>query len=232
VQEKFAEKFPETPILHCNAVHRLMEKFRETGSVLDGEQSGRPSELNDEKLLDISDYAAESIKIIAQVGTRGRFQACNSAKAWVAISRRCIVGPLFFEETVNSERYCSMLYSFISLLEEDEITYSLFQQDGATVHTANNAMKLLNEIFGEHVISTNLRPPHSPDLTPPDFYLWGAAKSAVYRDRPRMLNDLKTAITAYIRNISQADLQKVFVNKIKWVQACIKARGHHFQHLL
>jgi hypothetical protein len=45
------------------------------------------------------------------------------------------------------------------------------------------------------------------------------------------LNELKkTAITAYTRNISQADRQKVFANKIEWVQACIDARGHHFQH--
>jgi hypothetical protein len=70
------------------------------------------------------------------------------------------------------------------------------------------------------------------DLTSPDFYLWGAAKSAVYRGRPRMFNELKTAITMYIRNVSQAGLQKVFENKIKRVQACIDARGHHFQHLL
>jgi hypothetical protein len=68
------------------------------------------------------------------------------------------------------------------------------------------------------------------DLTAPVFCLCGAAKFAVYRDRPRTLNELKTAITAYIRNISQADLQKVLVNKIKRVQACIDARGHHFQH--
>ena len=54
----------------------------------------------------------------------------------------------------------------------------------------------------------------------------------MYRDRPRTLNELKTAITAYIRKISQADLQKVFANKIKRVQACIDARGHHFQQLL
>jgi hypothetical protein len=67
---------------------------------------------------------------------------------------------------------------------------------------------------------------------PPDFYLCGAAKSAVYHVCPHMLNELKAAITAYMRNISQADLQKVFANKIKWVQACIDARGHHFQHLL
>jgi hypothetical protein len=60
------------------------------------------------------------------------------------------------EERVNSERYCSVLYDFIGLLDEDETTYSWFQQDGATVHTANSSMKLLNDIFGEHVISANL----------------------------------------------------------------------------
>jgi len=65
-----------------------------------------------------------------------------------------------------------------------------------------------------------------------DFYLWGAAKSAVYRDRPRTLIELKTAITVYIRNMSEADLQKVFANKIKCVQAFIDTCGHHFQHLL
>jgi hypothetical protein len=30
----------------------------------------------------------------------------------------------------------------------------------------------------------------------------------------------------------QADLQKVFANNIKLAQACIDARGHHFQNLL
>jgi hypothetical protein len=31
VQEQFAEKLPETPVRHHNAVHRHIEKFRETG---------------------------------------------------------------------------------------------------------------------------------------------------------------------------------------------------------
>jgi hypothetical protein len=51
-------------------------------------------------------------------------------------------------------------------------------------------------------------PPHSLDLTPPDFNLWGAAKYAVYHDCPRMLNELKTAIIAYTRDISQTDCKK------------------------
>jgi hypothetical protein len=59
-----------------------------------------------------------------------------------------------------------------------------------------------------------------------------AAKSAVYHDRSRTLNELKSAVTVYIRNISQADLQKAFENKMKQVQVCMDARGHRFQHLL
>jgi len=79
VQEQFAEKFPETPVPHRSAVRRLIEKFRETGSVLEVEGSGRPSKLNGEKLMDISDSAAESIKIVVQVGARGRYRVRSSA---------------------------------------------------------------------------------------------------------------------------------------------------------
>jgi transposase len=60
VQEQFAENFPETPVPHRNAVRRLTEKFRETGSVLDAERIGRPSKLNDKKLMDICDSMLRS----------------------------------------------------------------------------------------------------------------------------------------------------------------------------
>jgi hypothetical protein len=82
------------------------------------------------------------------------------------------VGPLLFEETMNSKRYSSMLQDFIVLLVEDEITYSCFQQDGAIAHTANKSMNLLNEIFEERVVFRDLWSLRSPDLTAPDFYLW------------------------------------------------------------
>jgi transposase len=60
VQEQFAVKFPETPVPHYNAVRRLIEKFREAGSVLDAERSGRPSKLNDKKFMNISDSMLRS----------------------------------------------------------------------------------------------------------------------------------------------------------------------------
>jgi transposase len=55
VQAQFVEKFLKTPVPHRNAVRRIIEKFRETGSVLEAERSGRPSKLNDKMLMNISD---------------------------------------------------------------------------------------------------------------------------------------------------------------------------------
>jgi hypothetical protein len=44
---------------------------------------------------------------------------------WDAISRKRTLGLLFFKESVNSKRYCSVVvHDFIGLLEEYQITYS------------------------------------------------------------------------------------------------------------
>jgi hypothetical protein len=58
--------------------------------------------------------------------------------------------------------------NFISILEVDEQD-CWFQQDGATSHTANSTMQMLSEFFGGRIISRNLWPPRSSDLSPPDF---------------------------------------------------------------
>jgi transposase len=60
VQKQFAEKFPETRVPNRNSVRRLTEIFRETGSAFDAERIGRPSKLNDKKLMDISDSMLQS----------------------------------------------------------------------------------------------------------------------------------------------------------------------------
>jgi transposase len=60
VQEKYAEKFPETPVPHRSAVRSLIEKFRESGSLLYTQRSGRSSKPNDKKLMDISDCMMRS----------------------------------------------------------------------------------------------------------------------------------------------------------------------------
>jgi transposase len=85
VQKQLSEKFPETPVPHRNAFRRLIEKFRQTGSVFDAEQSGRPSKLNDKKLMDICDSMlrspSKSLRKLAQEKDIGLATAHKAVRA-------------------------------------------------------------------------------------------------------------------------------------------------------
>jgi hypothetical protein len=74
-----------------------------------------------------------------------------------AQSRKRIVGPLFFEDTITAEKYPDLLTQFIALLEENERD-SWFQQDRATAHNTKttaalcrtSVIALLGIVFGHH----------------------------------------------------------------------------------
>jgi hypothetical protein len=77
---------------------------------------------------------------------------------WCAISRKRIVGPIFFSETVTAEKYQDIMMQFISLLNEEE-RFCWLKQDGATSHTVNSTIKLLKQFFDDRIISKKLWPP-------------------------------------------------------------------------
>jgi hypothetical protein len=60
---------------------------------------------------------------------------------------------------------------------------------GATINTANATTALLQELFGERIVGRGTWPPRFPDLTPPDFVLWGFLKERVYSNYPRSLKN-------------------------------------------
>jgi hypothetical protein len=91
---------------------------------------------------------------------------------WCAISRMGIIGPIFFNDTINAERYrTDILEPFLGHLTERQIEEVWFQQDGATAHTASSSLQFLEDIFGNRIISRGIWPARSPDLTPPDYYI-------------------------------------------------------------
>jgi hypothetical protein len=71
-----------------------------------------------------------------------------------------MIGPLFFETTINAEAYQELIQQFIALLQVDECN-CWFQQGSATAHTAASTMETLHEFFGENVISKRVWPPRS-----------------------------------------------------------------------
>ena len=99
-------------------------------------------------------------------------------------------------------------------------------KDGATAHTAASTMSLITECFEDRVISIGRRPPTSPDLTPPDFFLWGFLKDKVYRNKPATSEELKFEIEAAINGIDEAMLQNV----LKRLHARQSVEGGNFQH--
>ncbi|KAJ9576584.1 hypothetical protein L9F63_025521 [Diploptera punctata] len=107
-----------------------------------------------------------------------------------------------------------------------------FQQDGATCHTSNASMAEIQSFFGDRVISKGLWPPRSPDLTIPDFFLWGHLKGTVYNNRPRTIDALKENIRTENQAINADILAKTSDNMVRRIQACLDANGEHFQHLL
>ena len=159
-----------------------------------------------------------------------REKPLHSAKisVWCAISRKRIVGPLFFDTTITAGRYQELVYQFISLLEPEE-RRCWFQQDGAPAHTAGSTMAMLEEFSGEKIISQGLWPPRSPDLTHPDFFLWGTLKGEVYATNPGTIEQLRVNITASIANVTPETLNPVFENKVKRIHACLRKNGGHFQ---
>jgi len=81
-----------------------------------------------------------------------------------------IIGPYIFETeagnavTVNTDRYVEMLQNFFTpqLSRFPEIENTLFQQDGATSHTARMSMNAVNALFPNRVVSRNWDIPWHP----------------------------------------------------------------------
>ena len=72
-------------------------------------------------------------------------------------------------------------------IEEGDMDDILFQEDGAICHTADVTIDLLRTVFENRIINQNSDvnwPPRSCDLTPLDYFLWGAVKGKCNANLP------------------------------------------------
>ena len=109
------------------------------------------------------------------------------------------------------------------------------QQDGDTPHTAGATLKWLQDHFGGRVISKKAQvtwPAHSPDLTPPDFFLWGYLKSKVYHPEVETLADLKNSIRKQIRLIKPDLCERVSQEVLKRADVCVSRKGSYVENVL
>ena len=155
---------------------------------------------------------------------------------WCGITSTKIFGPYFFETTIDGENYRQMLQQWLfPQIDADGVITLWFQQDGATAHTARATMDILKDKFENRVISrfgAISWPPRSPDLSAPDFWLWGHLKDRVYRNSPQTLADLRRNIEREINSISPRHLRKVMSNFQKRLNMCVENGGQHLKDII
>ena len=130
--------------------------------------------------------------------------------------------------TVNSDRYLTVLKRFWRDLNAncmDTISLQWLQQDGAPPRTSRSTMALLSERMGDRIISQ----PHSPDISPLDFYIWGFIKSVVYAKNPQTLKQPRNSIRTCIRKIPLETCGREAQEALRRSAICAERKGGHLE---
>lgn len=159
---------------------------------------------------------------------------------WAGIVGDHLVGPIFYERNLNGQLYLDILQNQVPPLLEDvplNIRRDMwFQQDGATPHRTRPVTRFLNTTYRRRWIGIGSQvrewPPRSPDLTPLDFFLWGAVKGKVDTEAPTTIEDMRERIIQAFQGITVQTLRDVQANFRHRIQICINEDGHPIEHLM
>ena len=102
-------------------------------------------------------------------------------------------------------------------------------------HTAEATLDILRPVFEDHIISRRadvVWPPQSCDLTPLDYYLWGAVKDKCYADKPKTIDVLKDNIREAIGEIQLHTIDNVLKNWTDRVVYCMANRDSHLNEII
>jgi len=75
-------------------------------------------------------------------------------------------------------------------------------------------------------------PARSPDLTVPDFFLWGFLKDRVFRRRIMTIQELKQAIVDEVAAIVEDLRRRVYGDFQTRLQQCIDVNGDHLSDVI
>jgi hypothetical protein len=151
---------------------------------------------------------------------------------WMGIGFDGWVGPFFFTETVNAQRYLTMLQEQVipALQHFPRFNELIFMQDGAPPHWATSVRNLLNATFPMRWMGRGSPahpwPPRSPDITPMDYFYWGYLKSRIYQGRAfESLDVLRQKIVHECHAMHQDTIRRSIVDFSRRLQECITRKG-------
>lgn len=166
-----------------------------------------------------------------------RDQRYQKTNVWCGIFNQQIVGPFFFRENLNGQRYLQFLQTniqdFINELPLNSRINMWLQHDGCPAHSTRDVSNWLDAVCPNRWIGRYSEynwPPRSPDLSPLDFFLWGYLKEKVYNNRPfENLEALENAITECVREIPGEMVAATINEFCSRTIKCIERNGGHVE---
>lgn len=179
--------------------------------------------------------ATKKREIAADRLLRTRPTFTKSVMVSVAVSKLGCTGLVFVEPGVkiNGAYYRDLLLSeqLLPAIRRIAGDVYVFQQDNAPAHRARETVELLRRETPQF-IGPNLWPPNSPDLNPVDYKIWGVLQERVYQTPIRDVTDLRQRLIDTWSGISQKVIDEAIDQWRNRLNACVKAKGGHFEYLL
>lgn len=143
---------------------------------------------------------------------------------------------LFFVEPgvkINGAYYRDVLLGqqLLPAIREQSGEQFIFQQDGAPSHRAYETVEMLRRETPGFILPTDW-PPNSPDLNPVDYKIWSVLQSRVYRTRVGDVNQLKQRLVEEWSRFEQSIIDGAIRQWRQRLQACVRADGGHFEHMM
>jgi hypothetical protein len=76
----------------------------------------------------------------------------------------------------NTDVYLDTVQQSVNQMINPEPEIGYIQPGGMTGYRFNQALGEIQSFSRDMIISEGIWPPRSPDLIPPDFFLWGSAE--------------------------------------------------------
>lgn len=172
---------------------------------------------------------------------RRNFQQRFSINVWGGVFNGQLLPIQVLPNRLDAYAYLQFLENDLTNLLEDfpvDLVYNRmwYQHDGAPPHVGRNVVAWLNQTFNGRWIGRRgqvLWPARSPDLNPLDYFVWGHLKQLVYAVEINNQEQLMEQIINAVESTqNRQNMQLVYDSLILRCQACIRANGGIFEHLI
>jgi hypothetical protein len=87
----------------------------------------------------------------------------------------------------------------------------------------------VREFLVKQTVATLPQPPYSPDLAPPDFFLFPRLKSSLKGHNSETVTNVQAAVTNALKEIPVQDFQASYDTWQNRWQRCVDAQGCYFE---